>query len=283
MKIDAHIFFELSKDVQKICSPLAKLNITYFSYIRNFNDGKQIYLANNQDWVKYYYEHELFRSSLFEGHPDCYQSGYVLWPKNNPRPVFSDARDIFDSGDGITFVEKQRTYCDFYFFSGAVGNQSLTNTLINNLDLLQRFILYFQDSTRKTIDLADKHKLSIPEHFKHMPLDDCDLMHLDYVLNRTQILRGDFIRSTVIKKINIKCLPYGIVTLSPKEISCALALLQGKNAQETAEKLSVSKRTVETHLENLKLKLNCYKKSQLVEILLASELKNLIDCDSTSF
>lgn len=64
--------------------------------------------------------------------------------------------------------------------------------------------------------------------------------------------------------------------LSKRESACLFYLIRGKTAQEIASRLYISKRTVEKHLENIKNKLNCNKKSEVIEKALESGLINFI-------
>lgn len=52
--------------------------------------------------------------------------------------------------------------------------------------------------------------------------------------------------------------------LSKKERSCLEYLCQGLTQKQTAKRLSISPRTVETHLERAKAKLNCKNKTELI-------------------
>ncbi|PJD92879.1 MAG: hypothetical protein CK424_04740 [Legionella sp.] len=51
--------------------------------------------------------------------------------------------------------------------------------------------------------------------------------------------------------------------LSKKEIECIQWMIKGKSSAETATIMHISKRTVETHMNNIKRKLNCYKQFQI--------------------
>lgn len=54
---------------------------------------------------------------------------------------------------------------------------------------------------------------------------------------------------------------------SKREMECLFYLMQGKSARETGRLLQISQRTVETHLEWLKEKLHCRKKSEIIETI----------------
>lgn len=53
------------------------------------------------------------------------------------------------------------------------------------------------------------------------------------------------------------------LVLSEKERECIKYLVQGKTAKETAKHMHLSYRTVEYYFENIKNKVNCYKKREL--------------------
>lgn len=58
---------------------------------------------------------------------------------------------------------------------------------------------------------------------------------------------------------------YSFGNLSNREEQCMFYLLRGKTAKRTAEILNLSPRTVETYIDNLKTKLHCRSKSELIE------------------
>ncbi|MFN7098030.1 MAG: helix-turn-helix transcriptional regulator [Gammaproteobacteria bacterium] len=54
-------------------------------------------------------------------------------------------------------------------------------------------------------------------------------------------------------------------TLTTRESECLFYILRGKSAKSIAHVLSISAKTVEFHMENLKNKFDCVSKSQLIE------------------
>jgi len=52
--------------------------------------------------------------------------------------------------------------------------------------------------------------------------------------------------------------------LTSREKQCGWSLMQGMTAQQTAEKLNLSSRTVEKHLDSLRKKYNCQSKLELI-------------------
>ncbi|MBY0545329.1 MAG: helix-turn-helix transcriptional regulator, partial [Gammaproteobacteria bacterium] len=84
---------------------------------------------------------------------------------------------------------------------------------------------------------------------------------------------------------NIKCANFQEITrhylgnsyLTKREIECIKWSIHGKSAEEIAVIVNISRRTVETHLENIKIKFNCYNKFQLGYIIgqLGINIENL--------
>lgn len=60
-----------------------------------------------------------------------------------------------------------------------------------------------------------------------------------------------------------------INTLSQREQDCLFYLVRGKTMKQIAIALSISWRTVEKHIENIKLKWKCENKAKIVEVALA--------------
>ncbi len=58
--------------------------------------------------------------------------------------------------------------------------------------------------------------------------------------------------------------------LTERESQCLFVLSKGKTAKEIAIRLDLSPRTVEKHIENIKNKLDCYRRSQLIEFVISA-------------
>ncbi|HCU05359.1 MAG: hypothetical protein A2X77_06310 [Gammaproteobacteria bacterium GWE2_42_36] len=54
--------------------------------------------------------------------------------------------------------------------------------------------------------------------------------------------------------------------LTSREIECLSFVARGLTSKAIAKQLTISARTVETHLNNVRKKLHCYSKTQLAEI-----------------
>lgn len=52
--------------------------------------------------------------------------------------------------------------------------------------------------------------------------------------------------------------------LSHRQLQCAELLVRGKSCKEIAESLSLSPRTVEAYLVNIRIKMSCKNKAELI-------------------
>lgn len=64
--------------------------------------------------------------------------------------------------------------------------------------------------------------------------------------------------------------------LTNREIECLFYVVRGKTANQIAKILFISKRTVETHIANIKSKLGCVNKSDLIDKAVTDNLINLL-------
>ncbi|MEO8400851.1 MAG: helix-turn-helix transcriptional regulator [Gammaproteobacteria bacterium] len=265
--IENHFFLLSANDIENICKPLLKLGITCFTYIKNFNDGSQVYLSNSARWIDDYYNLALYKTSLFEFKSSLYQSGYFIWPTEADSAVFLHGRNYFNSSNGITLIKSNETDCEFYFFSGCVNSVWLGNFYLNNIDLLEKFILFFKESASNILRKADKNRIIIIKD----PIMNQSSNTLNFINNHTtDNTRSDFLKDINSYDDNNK-LQRVKERLSNREQEIAHNLLKGRTALETANRLFISRKTVERHVENIKIKLSCANKTELIKNLLVLE------------
>lgn len=252
---------DLSKELADICHPLCSLNVSHFTYIRNFRDGTQINLSNQPKWIDDYYNLELYKTSLYDNLTKD-MSKFSLWPLNKETStlkVYQHGKISYNSHYGITFSQTCENEKELYFFSSSIDNPNILEFYLNNLDLLQYFIFYFKEKAEFLLEKAffSKIKLCRQSH--------CSIHHREHLSFNRQ-LRKEFLEKTVCHRIIISNHPQKNI-LSKKELDCINYFIQGKTAKQTGETLHLSQRTVESHLENARSKLSCKTKIELVSHL----------------
>ena len=253
---NSHLFLASSADVDAIIHPLkTHFGVTSVVYQRNFNDGSEIRLSNQPAWVKHFYEQGYYRNSGFEKHPQHYQSGFVVWAHlSHHQPILEAARR-FNIDHGLTLIQKTANGCEFYFIGTTPDKPHVANLLLNNIEFLKRFTLYFKEQASLLLKNADSNRIIIPKKYENIYCRELGIPYKNSPLVKP-VLK--------IKKIYLD----NNVTLSSREIACAKLLVLGKTAHAIAEQLYISPRTVETHLQHLKEKLHCRSKSELISKLI---------------
>ena len=83
------------------------------------------------------------------------------------------------------------------------------------------------------------------------------------------------------KRIDLLILNNTQVELSKREIDCLAAIFKGLSAKKISDNLQLSKRTVESYIENLKIKMNCNNKADMIKAILNNNLENALKYHSS--
>jgi hypothetical protein len=150
-----HLFLSSSVDMDELLTPIKRMGVNYFTFMRNFKNGDQIYLSNINGWVEDYYQQGLYRQFISKS-PDDYSTSRVIWPKEKPLAVFDLARERYNSDHGVTYIKTRKGYSDYYFFSTTKENSTIINFYLNHGDILERFIAYFEDRAESLIRKKDR-------------------------------------------------------------------------------------------------------------------------------
>ena len=142
---------------------------------------------------------------------------------------------------------------------------------LNNLDLLERFILYFKSQAADIIQQAERNKLVVIQN----KYEIVDIMEKDLQAIRPNMTRHDFIEATKLKKYHLDGEFKGIV-LSTREMEVIRCLLKGMSSKDTGNTIFLSPRTVEDYLSEIHTKFNVSSKSQLIKKLLKADFTSYI-------
>jgi LuxR family transcriptional regulator, quorum-sensing system regulator SolR len=256
---DNHLMIRAGADIAKICEPLKKFfNINDFNYEKIYKDNSKIKLTSRPDWMLCYYKQGFQYMGEYEVSFDQFQSGYKLTSVMSNQCIFTTAREEFNIDNGLVLVDKYDDYCELFWFGSIKGDHQAINFYINNMDLLRRFILYFKEKAADIIERANKERIVLPDK-KIIIQGKSDLSKFSK--------RNNFIKAIRVEHYRLSG-KYSHISLTEREFECAVCMLEGKTAEHTGNDLGLSRRTVETHLSNLRSKVDCNTKSELAEILL---------------
>lgn len=252
-KID-RLFIDSASKIDEICSPIKKLGVTSFVYLKNFNDGSQINFSNDSIWIENYYKFKLYENSLFENHPCTYRTGVFLWHHINYFQFVRHKQNHSKFANGITIIENKSNSCEFFSFFGNIKDNWLINFYINNLSIFKKFILYFKYIFNDTLKKAEQNKIVIPRSWNHIVFREQKTLYTmqDKISKLEKIIDKELSKNVDYYKLSIR----------EKEIIKQLE--QGRTSKEIGKFLGISYRTVEKHLENIKLKFNCNTRSKII-------------------
>jgi LuxR family transcriptional regulator, quorum-sensing system regulator SolR len=280
---DKHFSIAATEDIVQICEPLKLLSVHHFHYIKNFQDGSQINFSTKPDWIQFFFKKSLYKFGKYERSPDHYSSGFAFWNCIVPKKI-SECACQFGLEHGITLILKEQNDCEFFCFSNAVPHEKSIEFSLGNLSLLQKFVLYFKDRAAPILKMAHKYRdkrILIPHHYSVIETDNENLPIVPFNYQQCGYglaLRKQFLHFIQDVRFNTQLsVPnLGKVFITNKELQCGICLMQGKTAEETGEILLCSRRTVETHLENMKSKCGCYTKKEL-KVILKSNIEIVIN------
>lgn len=266
-----HPLLSLSTEFAELCKPLELFRIHHFTYQKYFDNGERISLSNKPQWIADYYNLKLYQSSLFEKKPSEYDAGFNVWIGDYDLDVYRHGRQYYNTMHCITITEPCHDGCEHYLFSTSPDHESAIQFLANNMDILYHFILYLKDRGATLFAKAKKNSILVQEAFTG---SNQNLNHLDNqtLHQQLQAAKKLFFQRTPLHRVTLESNTYNQVKLTQRELSCVAYLLQNRTAAETAQLMNLSKRTVESYLDNIKNKLGCNTKLELVKILASSKL-----------
>ena|SRR3990167_3979057 len=247
----SHIFFQLSQDVSALSLPLEKhLQIHYFSFKRTYTDGSKIYLFNHPSYYQHWFEKEYYLIGNREGKPSNYENGYDLWEYlPDPYNLYQEGAENFNIAHGLTITRKHDDYCDFFFFATNNENSLIKRLYFDRKDLFEKYCDYFLDASESIVRRAKSSKIVLP--FSSKLVTPESTLDIDSFLREIRSRSGNRLKE-----------------LTVREVECAFYLAEGKSYKEIAIILGdLSPRTIEEHAFNIRQKLQCKNKSELISFL----------------
>lgn len=234
--------------LNEILEPLKIFNLRNFGYGKITKDGRFFRIGNNTAYTEIYFREVI--KDFFNTQRDCVQahnfsqtphSKMYMW--NVDKQHFCKLRNEANMGNGISFYNFTADYIEIWSLGGTPQDTGLPDFYLNNLDLLNRFYLYFRTQAQDLIDISDAKKTAKLD--LQRPVMDIQKFDDNRVKTfNEQISQNKYILSSGNNDF----------TLTLRELECLFYKNMGLTAKEVAQKLNISYRTVETHLENIKIK-----------------------------
>lgn len=235
--------------------------INHFWVYRITDDGNYSYFGTHAAWNEYCFEHSLHQSFSCLRHPSHLTAGINLMkfsPYSDFHNVLQAASNKFKIHFNLNIIEKIPNGVEAFGFATRFDDLHAEERLINELSVLRHFMRVFKERYKKLFFLLHDNPINLPSHFgsKFFELPKKALLPLE---------RGIFLRK-------IGCDSY--FELTPREMDIVPFLAQGYPSSYISMQLKLSVRTVENYISNIKNKLECKNKIELIQK--AQELLKLL-------
>jgi DNA-binding CsgD family transcriptional regulator len=214
-------------------SRILDLGITYSFHIRRFNDGRAYVLGNNPEYVMHF-----LRNGYAVPEPVDYDNFEIeLWTGNIGLQTFdkqvAEMRDIFNIDHQITFFYPHSDYLDIYDLGTIPQRPDLINYCINNVDILDKLFQEYRENFSDVLNELNQQPMNFP------------IRPRDFGKNIRAINKFD--------------------KITDREFECLNELAKAGTSKSIAQKLCISHRTVDRHLENIRSKLQLKYKVEIVK------------------
>ena len=250
-----HPIFAQTQTISDICKPLERFNINYFSQVHVSNDSEMTCLHTHPEFITNYLSKNYHHADIFSANQNHFGE-FVLWDsltcKGKSNAMLKDAVD-FGFQQFFTLIEKDVSGINFYYFASPSTETSMSQLYLSNIDALQAFTKYFKTSVKKSKELSAWHDIKITIEKKH---SDIGLL-VNNKLMSTEENRREFFND-ISARNNFD------TRLSNQQINCLHLLAQGFSAKEIAERLNLSRRTVESYLAHVRNIFGCRNSNELI-------------------
>lgn len=266
-----------SQDIQDLCSPLQHLDITYFGHAQLTENNQFSAASTNPDFFEHYLKNEYYNADLHTIDLGQ-QHNFITWDTiqlDGMCKMMEEESLAFGVFHTFTIIENTTNLRNYYHFATRLPKPEINQSYFSNLDLLQKFITYYKEQISHSKTLSSIYQVQYelecpvyetPYHGLH------DEQRKTFLNAITANNKKSFQHSFSLieeKKLAAHFLKTHNIPLTNRECDCLLLSLTGKSAKQVAYQLNISARTVEEHLNNIKLKFGVFSKTQLIETVIA--------------
>ena len=246
-----HISLSSSNETRSLCAPiLAHYGIHYFYFVRMFDNGDCYLLSTHNNVVNYMLEKEHELLAPIAPHLIKQKIFYLIEACESYQHVAKDLCSFFNVAHVMNAYEQGEGYIDAFCFGSSPNNTEIINFYFNNVDIIDKFNLYFKEQAKNLFNSCKQQSIHLPHHMRLNFNSHTLSQKTEYSLPN---------KSLMIQNRQ--------VFLTQREIDCLNKLMLGYSAKETGKLLKLSYRTVEYYLQNAKSKMGCSKKSEVLYIL----------------
>lgn len=250
--------------VLKSCERLFQwFSLNEFWSYRVTNDGNFTYIGSHAGFDEYFSSQKFYANYSYFHHPQYFKEGVIIMDHVQDQNISK----VVDAGHGYRFyhpiqiIQKRKDGMEVFGICSSISAPSQLGLILSELPLLKLFLKKFKEENRDLFFKLEENKINLANmrgssFLKEYTPEICELKN-----------RRDFLRVMGLGPIP---------SLTKKETEIADLLLNGDSSSKLGNKIYLSKRTIEHHIDRLKMKLDCDSKSSLIKkIRELKELKSL--------
>ncbi len=260
--------FNLDKTskINDICAPLEQhFGITAFFYARMFDNGRYIFVSNNTSLLEVVgVGDNIFNTEYFRQQPDllCKHEPLVdVWPEdvNDSAMEFLRARGLYN---GFSILREFEGSVEVGTFSNNDKQSGIKEFYRKHTRVLDDFLTHFRTVGGDLTNPEGPANLGVSPHLMKAYPEIDKIFKTTTPWERKIIEFNKSLNSRVRKEIHETGRRY---SLTVRELECLSYLTAGKTAKEIARIINAAPRTVETHINNIRLKTGCQTKRELTD------------------
>ena len=250
--------------INEICAPLKDcFGITSFGYCRALDGGRYIFISNCPIILKVFtcYDY-ILNTKVFRPLPQyfsMYEPYKFGWPENTRDELIEgmNAQGVFN---GFNIIRNNAGTWENYFFATNEDSPLIKNFYASHFSVLEDFIDHFNKVAGKLIDTSNITRQGILPYFK-------DNYHqIETVFHKRTTWEDSIDKFNSLLNSSVQAEIYELAqqnSLTKRELQCLSYLSAGNTAKEIARTLNIGHRTVETHINSIRLKTSCQTKKEL--------------------
>jgi DNA-binding CsgD family transcriptional regulator len=239
--------------IKKACAYLFDcFGFGYFYYYKISDRGHFTGLTSNFKCNLYNTDQKAYLTYPFYRHPKYISSGIIIPSEVKAEPfpeLLNSCKCKFNIHVNLIILNKTANGFEEFGFGSSSHHEMPTTLLVNELPLLRLFARKFLQDNQFLFSLMEDNQIDLAKLIGPT--------FYERALPEIPKPRG---KLAFLQKMGIEI----DNELSQREIDVVRRLLKGCSASQIAKEIYLSKRTVEHHIERIKMKLSCFSKSELI-------------------
>lgn len=253
----AYSYTKYQKHFDKLCENSSAIlgNIVQCGIIEVCKSGHILVATNRPEYGELFVQNKVYNLDPMLAYSAHIPDGFsAVTGTEDFEYMWGDQKDffgrVFNIIHGFYYTEKvdEETYRHYFFAS---DERQIYNTLIRNTSLVKNFVMHFKEANRDIFNKMQDRKIDLSKEKENY------FTHLKFPLKTDKERLIAFLHTLNLLSKN--------ETLTDREFQCIKYYYQGRTSKAVGQILHISPRTVESHIDSIKSKLNVHSREELLE------------------